>query len=140
MLRSSRFYSTKDNSTNDDVIDINSTFGTGIPDVNIDEVNNRILLASLSCIGKPGIAVAYPPPPSAVSGEYIEPPCEGVLSRSTYDGVSEVTGVSETSGAAGLEALRLRVLGRSGADLFELFELEFCNDGRRASTVAVGPF
>ena len=40
MLRSSRFYSTKDNSTNDDVIDINSTFGTDIPDVNIDEVNN----------------------------------------------------------------------------------------------------
>lgn len=100
----------------------------------------RILLASLSCIGKPGIAVAYPPPPSAVSGEYIEPPCEGVLSRSTYDGVSEVTGVSETNGAAGLEVLRLRVLGRSGTDLFELFELEFCNDGRRASTVAVGPF
>ena len=40
MLRSSRFYSTKDNSTNDDVIDINSTFGTDIPDVNFDEVYN----------------------------------------------------------------------------------------------------
>lgn len=70
----------------------------------------------------------------------MEPPWEGVLSKSTYDGVSDVTGVRDIRGAAGLEVLRFSVLGRSVLVLVELLEVEFCSEGRRASGGAGGPF
>ena len=62
----------------------------------------RILRASLSAIGNPGMKVPYIPL-SGASFVYNEPFCETDRSKSTYVGVSDVTGVSETRGGAALD-------------------------------------
>ena len=88
-----------------------------------------MLRASLSCIGKPGIAI--PTLPSAFSGEYEKPFWELLRSKSVYASSLRVTGVRERLGGAGFADMTLKGAGRSLLDLLEMPDVDVCKDGRR---------
>lgn len=98
----------------------------------------RILRASLSGMGNPGIDVLYPAF-SCPSGEYMEAPCDGVRSNSSKAGRgSEVTGVKETNGGARFGWFTTGMGFRlSAVDLLETFDVDVGIEGRRGSGPAL---